>query len=166
MWFLAILNKRSAFSFLASHGGIVSILFPLRLRTWSDVRYSRRSIFAMQLNDRFSSRKHISLSSFSILSMSFLLKFSTSRCLNRSRFSIYCTHKHTQALLMGLHVIMHSMIRLTGNIGPLTSVHSSVSPMNTEHWTLNLLSTLAAEELNISYAQAEIHQKTISTHHK
>jgi len=108
MRFLAILNTRSAFSLLASHRGIVSILFPLTLRTWSDVRASRCSIFAMQLYERFSSRNRVSLSSFSIFSMAFLLKIRTSSLFRRSRFSTYYVQTN--------HILQHKQDIILSNL--------------------------------------------------
>ncbi|KAH3778148.1 hypothetical protein DPMN_179601 [Dreissena polymorpha] len=69
--------------------GMCSMRLPVRLSICRVVRFSRPSIFTMQLNERSSSFNFSSLSSFSIFSMMLLLSISTCRRFNRSRFSMY-----------------------------------------------------------------------------
>ena len=66
-----------------------SIWLPVRLSTCRQVRFSRPSILVMLLYDRFSSLSLISLSSRSIRSTMFVLRFSTCSLFRRSRFSMY-----------------------------------------------------------------------------
>ena len=82
-------SVRSALSRLPIHTGMCSIWLPVRLSTCRQVRFSRPSILVMLLYDRFSSLSLISLSSRSIRSTMFVLRFSTCSLFRRSRFSMY-----------------------------------------------------------------------------